>query len=194
MRQTDGDRLLDAVRGAAHPLTGAPRDYDPLLALVGDARFVLLGEATHGTHDFYHARAEITKRLIEEKGFTAVAAEADWPDAYRVNRYVRGASDDALAVEALGALAEHLERQGGGRAKIAVWAHNSHVGDARATQMGQRGELDIGQLARERYGREAVLVGFTTHEGTARRRPRGERRPSASAITSQRCCRGSSTS
>jgi hypothetical protein len=58
---------------------------------------VLLGEASHGTHEFYRERAEITKRLIEEKGFTAVAVEADWPDAYRVNRYVRGAGDDADA-------------------------------------------------------------------------------------------------
>ena len=63
--------------------------------LIGDARFVLIGEASHGTHEFYRERAEITKRLIEEKGFTAVAVEADWPDAYRVNRYVRGESDDA---------------------------------------------------------------------------------------------------
>lgn len=317
---------------AAHPLTGAAEDHDPLMDLVGDSSFVLLGEASHGTHDFYRERAEITKRLIEEKGVTAVAAEADWPDAYRVDRYVRGVSDDADATEALagfkrfptwmwrntdvvefvewlrahndalsegatktgfygldlyslrasmeavlryleevdpdaakeasaryacfdhsgeddqvygfltaagatrsceeevirqlvelqrraaeyalrdGRLAEdeffsaeqnarvvknaeayyrsmfleevsswnlrdrhmaetldalgaHLERQGG-RAKIAVWAHNSHVGDARATEMGERGELNVGQLARERYGRDAVLVGFATHHGT----------------------------
>ncbi|CAN5848751.1 hypothetical protein BH23GEM8_BH23GEM8_16480 [soil metagenome] len=62
---------------------------------------MLLGEATHGTHEFYHARAEITKRLIREKAFTAVAVVADWPDAYRVNRYVRDASDDRTAEESL---------------------------------------------------------------------------------------------
>ena len=62
---------------------------------------MLLGEASHGTHEFYHERARITQRLIEEKGFTAVAVEADWPDAYRVNRYVRGVSDDVDAAEAL---------------------------------------------------------------------------------------------
>src|SRR5437879_1658591 len=89
------------MRETAHPLTGAPRDYDPLMKLIGDARFVLLGEATHGTHEFYWTRAEITKRLIVEKGFVAVAVEADWPDAYRVNRYVRGSSDDATARDAL---------------------------------------------------------------------------------------------
>src|SRR5881275_298497 len=84
--------VANTVRAAAYPLTGAARDYDPLMELVGDARFVLIGEASHGTHEFYHERAEITKRLIAEKGFTAVAVEADWPDAYRVNCYVRGVS------------------------------------------------------------------------------------------------------
>src|SRR5260370_7910183 len=68
---------------------------------IGEARFALLGEASHGTHEFYRERAEITKRLITEKNFTAVAVEADWPDAYRVNRYVCGASDDIDATEAL---------------------------------------------------------------------------------------------
>lgn len=82
---------VGAVRDAAKPLTGASDDYDALLELISDdVRLVLLGEATHGTHEFYRERAEITKRLIVEKGFTAVAVEADWPDAYRVNRYVRG--------------------------------------------------------------------------------------------------------
>ncbi|GHO55083.1 hypothetical protein KSB_35580 [Ktedonobacter robiniae] len=71
------------------------------MALIGDARFVLLGEATHGTHEFYQARADITRRLITEKGFTAVAVEADWPDAYRVNRYVHGMEGDATGREAL---------------------------------------------------------------------------------------------
>src|SRR5919106_4432690 len=85
----------------ARPLTNAKEDYDPLLEMIGDARFVLLGEAKHGTHEFYRERAQITKRLLAEKGFAAVAVEADWPDAYRVNRYVRGASDDLDAAEAL---------------------------------------------------------------------------------------------
>lgn len=66
-----------ALRNALHPLTGAESDYDPLIELAGSARFVLLGEASHGTHEFYRARAEITQRLIQEKGFTAVAVEAD---------------------------------------------------------------------------------------------------------------------
>ena len=324
--------LINALRETAYPLAGSARDYDPLIGRISEARFALLGEASHGTHEFYCERAEITKRLIAEKNFTAVAVEADWPDAYRLNRYVRGASDDVDAVEALAdfrrfptwmwrntvvvefvewlrahndalppgaekvgfygldlyslhasmkavlqylekvdpeaaarareryscfdhvgedtqayglmtrlnlsksceaevvrqlvelqrraadytrrdgrlaqdelfyaeqnarlvknaeayyrsvfleevsswnvrdrhmaetldALVEHLDRKAG-RAKIAVWEHNSHLGDARASEMGQRGELNLGQLTREKYGSEAVLVGFTTHHGT----------------------------
>src|SRR4051812_11988021 len=92
---------VSAIRAAARPLTGGAHDYDALLDLVGDARFVLLGEATHGTHEFYEERARITRRLIEDKGFHAVAVEADWPDAYRVNRYVRSQGEDRDANEAL---------------------------------------------------------------------------------------------
>lgn len=328
---TESEFIRD-VRARARPLAGAADDYDTLIDLIGDARVVLLGEASHGTHEFYAERARITERLIAEEGFRAVAAEADWPDAYRVNRYVRSLSDDEYAIDALedfkrfprwlwrntdavefidwqrehndalppeaprsgfygldlyslrasmnavllylenvdphaakvarerydcfdhfgndgqvygfmtgsgasktcedeaieqlvemernameyarrdGADAEdelfyaeqnarvvqnaeryyrtmflenvwtwnlrdrhmaetldrliaHLERRGG-RAKVVVWAHNSHVGDARATELGRRGELNVGQLARERYGAEAVLIGFSTYTGT----------------------------
>jgi erythromycin esterase-like protein len=326
--------LVDAIRRDAQTLAGAMADYDALLDLIGDARFVLLGEATHGTHEFYRRRAEISRRLIEEKGFCAVAVEADWPDAYLVNRYVKGIDPlsgaeavDALAgfkrfptwmwrnadvldfigwlrayndaipapankagfygldlyslqssthavitylervdpaaaqrareryacfehfgvdsqaygyatslglapscedevvrqlldlrrhaadyasrdgrlaedeyffaeqnarvaqnaehyyrsmfggrvsswnlrdrhmVGTLDALATHFERQGR-TAKFVVWEHNSHVGDARATEVGQTGEVNVGQLTRERHGSDAVLVGFTTNTGT----------------------------
>src|SRR4030095_3845882 len=95
-------KLADEVRHAAQAITGSDDDYDYLLQMGGDARYVLLGEASHGTHEFYFERARITRRLIAEKGFTAVAVEADWPDAYRINRFVRGASDDGEAVDALG--------------------------------------------------------------------------------------------
>ncbi len=324
--------LADLVRDAAVPLTGAAGDYQPLLDLIGDARFVLLGEASHGTHEFYRERAQITKRLILEKGFRFVAVEADWPDAYRVNRFVRGQGADADAVDALGGFrrfpawmwrnadvldfigwmreyndalaperpragfygldlysmhasieavleyldkvdpagadrarhryacfenfgedpqeygysaglglsdtcerevieqlldlqrraAEYARRDGRiasdeffyaeqnarlvrnaeeyyrvmfrGRvsswnlrdrhmaetlealadyfdarepgAKFAVWAHNSHLGDARATQMGRQGELNLGQLVRERWGNDCRLIGFSTYAGT----------------------------
>lgn len=321
----------EMVREAAHELHGSPEDYDALLDMAGNARFVLLGEATHGTHEFYKARAEITKRLIVEKGFTVIGWEADWPDALRIHRFIRGRSEDRSALEALGgferfprwmwrnadildlagwlrdrneglsakapragvygldlyslhasiagvigylekvspeaadearrryacfedfgdpqsygmtaaqhqslscedevveqltdlhrrsaeflsrdgriaedelffaeqnarvarnaekyyramyrgrpntwnlrdthmadtldALMEHLEGEGE-RPKAVVWAHNSHLGDARATQMGRRGELNLGQLVRERHERDCVLVGFSTYEGT----------------------------
>src|SRR5439155_11223717 len=91
----------EVIHHKAHPLTGAAADYDPLLELIGNARYVLLGEATHGTHEFYKARAEITKRLIQERGFSVIAWEADWPDALRVNRYIRGGRRDQSALEAL---------------------------------------------------------------------------------------------
>jgi erythromycin esterase-like protein len=96
--------LIQSMRNAAYSLTGKQEDYDPLLELIGDARFVLLGEASHGTHEFYRERAQITKRLIKEKAFSAVAAEANWPDAYRVNTYVRGGEENADSVEALSGL------------------------------------------------------------------------------------------
>ena len=325
------DVVVNALRETAYPLVGSVRDYDPLIGRIGEARFALLGEASHGTHEFYRERAEITKRLIRERKFTAVAVEADWPDAYRLNRYVRGAGEDVDAVDALadfrrfptwmwrnavvvefiewlrahndglppgvekvgfygldlyslhasmkavlrylekvdpgaaiqareryacfdhvgedtqayglmtrlnlsksceeevvnqllelqrraadrmrrgGALDDHLfyaeqnarlvknaeayyrsvfleavsswnlrdrhmaetldalvsylDRKAG-RAKIAVWEHNSHLGDARATEMGRRGELNVGQLTRDKYADDAVLIGFTTHRGT----------------------------
>lgn len=324
--------VSDVVREAAHPLVGEADDYDPLMKLIGNSPLVLIGEASHGTHEFYRERAQITKRLIKEKGFTAVAVEADWPDAYRVNRYVRSAGNDADAVEALSGFkrfpawmwrnadvldfigwlrsynddlpvsaaktgfygldlyslhtsieavldyldridpeaarrararyacfdhfgkdeqaygyaaglgisescedkvvsqllelyrnsAEYAWRDGrvaadenfyatqnarlvmnaeryyrsmfrgrvsswnlrdahmvetlesllaflgtqSSHSKIVVWEHNSHLGDARATRMGQEGEWNVGQLVRERHGRDAVLVGLTTYEGT----------------------------
>lgn len=71
--------VAKVLRDAARPISGVSADYDPLMALIGEARFVLLGEASHGTHEFYRERAQITRRLIKEKGFTAVAVEADWP-------------------------------------------------------------------------------------------------------------------
>ncbi|MDB5213632.1 MAG: hypothetical protein JWO86_1559 [Myxococcaceae bacterium] len=317
------------------PLVGGHDDHDVLLDRIGDARFVLLGEATHGSHELYAERARITKRLIEEKGFDAIAIEADWPDVHRLNRWVKGTSSDrdanaalssfkrfptwmwrnkemidfarwlrahndvratstaarrkvdiygmdlyslyasmeavlayldrvdppaakrareryacfghygkdstayaysaglglgtacekevaqqlqemrerALAharndggsagdelfhieqnarlvknaeeyyrsmfrgavvtwnlrdrhmTDTIGAIVQHLDHELHRPSKICVWAHNSHLGDARATEMGRDGELNVGQLVRERYGRDAFLVGFTTYEG-----------------------------
>ena len=86
----------------ARSLSGDVADYDGLVRRAARARFALIGEASHGTHEFYREREEITKRLIVEEGFTAVAVEGEWPDAYRVNLYVRGASGDETPEEALG--------------------------------------------------------------------------------------------
>ena len=93
--------LAAAVREVAVPL-GNARDLDALMEMVGDARFVLLGEASHGTHEFYTWRTEISKRLIREKDFSFLAVEGDWPDCYRVNRYVKGYPESGTsAVEVL---------------------------------------------------------------------------------------------
>jgi erythromycin esterase-like protein/predicted phosphoribosyltransferase len=331
-----GPTEVAVIRAEMLPAEGGVIDDERLFDLVGDARFVLLGEASHGTHEFYAARARMTRRLIEEKGFCAVAVEADWPDADRVNRFVRGRGDDATAEEALrgferfptwmwrntvvldfvGWLREHNDRSGGGEragagvfgldlyslhrsihevvaylegvdpaaaarareryacfdhrggddgqayglaaafgagescqrqavdqlvelrrhaqdyarrdglvaedelfhaeqnartveaaeayyramfngrvsswnlrdrhmaetlealavhlsrrrrghpARIVVWAHNSHLGDARATEAAAHGELNVGQLMRERHPRDCCLIGFTTYTGT----------------------------
>ena len=324
--------LIRKVRSRALPLDGSASEYDALIAKAADCPLVLLGEATHGTHEFYRQRALITRRLIEEHGFNAVAAEADWPDAYRINRYIRGESGErgpvgALAgferfpswmwrnadlldfigwlrdhndnagspdrqagfygldlyslhksmdeviryleridhdaavrarqsygcldrfgpdpqnyglltvagvsppcrnevirelVELRAAEARYLARDGqgaadefffaeqnarlvrnaesyyramfrsdvsswnardehmvetlaelvthlharDGRAKIVVWAHNSHLGDARATEMGRRGEINIGRRVREDFPGKCLLVGFTTYTGS----------------------------
>ena len=330
MKDGDFDLIRDEVIRSAHTLRAdETTDYDELFESIGDARFVLIGEASHGTHQFYRERAEITKRLIAEKGFSAVAVEADFPDAYRVNRYVRGTSNDGDAVAALGGFKrfpawmwrnadvldfvgwlrsynddvsnssdmvgfygldlyslygsieavlsyldkvdpdaatrardryscfEHfgedtqaygyatafgisescerdvveqlselnrraselahrdgrvaeddyfmaeqnarlvknaeeyyrvmyrsdvsswnlrdrhmvetlvmLEKHLGADSKIVLWEHNSHLGDARATEMSRRGEWNVGQLVRELYADASYLVGFTTYDGT----------------------------
>jgi erythromycin esterase-like protein len=95
---------IRAIGAHAEAVTGARRDFDRLKNFLGDSRFVLLGEASNGTHDFYHTRVQITQWLIEKKAFTAVAAEADWPDAHRANRYVQGRGENEDAVETLGAM------------------------------------------------------------------------------------------
>jgi erythromycin esterase-like protein len=81
--------LIDRLAAASHPLT-SQAGLDPLIELIGGARFVLMGEATHGTSEFYAWRAALTQRLVRERGFSFVAVEGDWPDCYRVNRYVKG--------------------------------------------------------------------------------------------------------
>ncbi len=84
--------LLAAVRSLSYPLR-MPSDLDPLLKRIGDARYVLLGEASHGTHEYYWWRDALSRRLIVEKGFSFIAVEGDWPDCHRVNRYIKAYPD-----------------------------------------------------------------------------------------------------
>jgi len=92
--------VIAAVGELSKPLC-SPADLDPLMERIGNARCVLLGEASHGTSEYYSWRAQISERLITEKGFSFIAVEGDWPDCYRVNRFVKGydgAGEGALEV------------------------------------------------------------------------------------------------
>jgi erythromycin esterase-like protein len=91
-REKDIDALATAIGERATKLHDSA-SLDPLMERIGDARYVLIGEASHGTSDFYRWRAELSKRLIVEKGFSFVGVEGDWPDCYRVNRHVKGLPD-----------------------------------------------------------------------------------------------------
>jgi erythromycin esterase len=90
--------IVTGIQRLARPLA-ASSDLDALLDAIGDARFVLLGEASHGTSEFYTWRTEISKRLVNERGFSFIAVEGDWPDCYRVNRYAKGLPDSGQSAE-----------------------------------------------------------------------------------------------
>jgi erythromycin esterase-like protein len=98
------EQVVAAIRSVALPLSTRPAaaEYRKLVDHLRQRDFILLGEATHGTAEFYQARIDITKQLIAEQGIAAIAIEGDWPSAYRVNRYVRGQGVDGTAVESLG--------------------------------------------------------------------------------------------
>lgn len=93
--------LVTEIEQELNPLLGELQDYDAIIDAARDKNIVLLGEASHGTAEFYRARIEITQRLIFECGFDAVVVEADWPDAYRVNQFVCGRGTDTTADDAL---------------------------------------------------------------------------------------------
>jgi erythromycin esterase-like protein len=188
---------LDVLLEAAIPLLdGEAGDYDPLLKLIDGARVVLLGVSSIGTHELFHARAELTKRLIQDMGFSSLALDAPSAAVEPLDAYVKARSKSSLADDALGrgALfpmwvwrnAEMLDFVGwlrmyndqfdsdaykvgvhtidlGRPRKSVVWAHSRSVGDARAIDAN---EPSLGQRARERFGRQAVLVGFTTYSGS----------------------------
>ena len=140
-----------AVSAAAVDAPGGVPPADVLDDLIGDARIVLIGESSHGTHEFYEARAEITKWLIQHKGFTAVAAEADWPDAYRVNRFVQGPArrrvggPGAVGIPALSGV-DVAQRRG---ARLVAWLHRHNQDRAgnHARKVGFYG-LDLRSLHR----------------------------------------------
>lgn len=92
--------LLKAIRDSINPLSNNQRDFYPLLDRIGDAHFVLLGEATHGTSEFYSARAQITSLLIKEKGFNVIAAEADFPEVQPVNQFLKDTDKRIPAIRA----------------------------------------------------------------------------------------------
>jgi erythromycin esterase-like protein len=98
--RTPTTTLLRRIRQEAHVLADL-HDLDGLVAQIGTSRLVLMGESTHGTHEFYRVRAELTQRLIADKGFDAVVVEADWPAALRASRYAQGGDSDSSAESAL---------------------------------------------------------------------------------------------
>ena len=140
---------LAAIRDAAVPLTDST-GVDGVLSVLGDASLVLLGEATHGTHEFYAWRARITQALIEERGFSAVAIEGDWPDAYRVNRFVQGDGDALDAAEALAGFRRFPTWmwRNTAVARFVSWLREYNAGASRVTRWSRRpGASDPEQFA-----------------------------------------------
>lgn len=99
-RRGDDDALATEIAEHARTLHN-PADFDSLLEMVGESRYVLIGEATHGTSDFYRWRAELSKRLIVDLGFSFVAVEGDWPDCYEINRFVKEYPDSETSAYAV---------------------------------------------------------------------------------------------
>ncbi len=146
-RERDVVPLAELVAAATRPLE-TPRDLDPLMDAIGDSRYVLLGEASHGTSEFYTWRTEISRRLIDEKGFSFIAVEGDWPDCYRVNRYVKGRADAGTnAEEVLHAFARWPTWMWANQEVVALadWLHDHNRGRADDQQVGFYG-LDVYSL------------------------------------------------
>lgn len=162
--------LLREVAEPVEDIETAP--MGPLLDRIGDARLVLLGEASHGTAEFYRMRARITRALIEQKGFTVVALEADWPDAARVDRYIRQLAPPAALSPAFarfptwmwrnaefGAFAEWLRAWNAGHPEPGRQArlhgldlYSLHTSIAAVLSYLDRVDPVAARLARDRYG------------------------------------------
>jgi protein-L-isoaspartate(D-aspartate) O-methyltransferase len=169
-RQTeDLPRLIRTFAEPFQEVENAPLDL--MMERIGDARVVLIGEASHGTSEFYRIRALITKRLIEEKGFTIVAAEADWPDAARIDHYVRHRETPSSEWQAFARFPTWMWRNEEVRA-FADWLHEWNAPRAPLTRVGFYGldlyslfnstlaiidyledvDPDLARIARHRYG------------------------------------------
>jgi erythromycin esterase-like protein len=135
--------LLEKIKSISYKLQNA-YDLDPLMEQIGDARFVLLGEASHGTSEYYQWRARLSQRLIREKGFSFIAVEGDWPDCYRVNRYVKGYPDSGQSArEVLHSFA---------RWPTWMWANWEIVALAEDVELSQgRGQRAIGVVYNPEY-------------------------------------------
>jgi erythromycin esterase-like protein len=168
--QRGRDSLTRAVAEAALSLRTAS-DLDPLLDAVGDARYVLLGEASHGTSEFYTWRTEISRRLILEKQFSFIGVEGDWPDCYRVNRYVKGyANSGGSAAEVLHAFDRWPTWMWANREVVALaewlYSHNRHVTPEQ--QVGFYG-LDVYSLWESMSAVVTYLDGIDPHFANAAR-------------------------
>jgi erythromycin esterase len=149
--------LIDSIRDASRPLRDG-RDLDPLLTRIGDARFVLLGEASHGTSEYYTWRAEITRRLIVEKGFRFIAVEGDWPSCDHLDQYIKGRGDaGADAREALQAFDRWPTWMWANEevAELAEWLRRHNENRPEADQVGFHG-LDVYSLWESLY----AVIGY----------------------------------
>ena len=166
-------RLLQLVQGAVHRHDGTGDALAPLLARCATAEVVCLGEATHGTHEFYRLRQALTQRLITEHGFAAVAAEADWSSAHRLHRYVAGAPDaDRDAVEALAGFRHfpHWMWRNADVLDFAGWLRDHNAARAPAERVGFHG-LDLYAMHESMDGVVAYLEQVDP-EGAVRARAR----------------------
>jgi erythromycin esterase-like protein len=172
MSDFDNDKLIDLLEREAQPLAGLDNDYEAIIQAVQEKisvndkekMIVLMGEATHGTMEFYRCRAEITQRLIVEQGFDAVAIGADCPDASRVNRYVSGESDDRDADAAL----SNFERfptwvwRNTEVQAFVQWLH--HYNQTHRKDRGQRGQTEtVGFYGLDCYNMTDSMGALLTH-------------------------------
>ena len=135
------------IRSLASPLTAA-RDLDPLVEGVGAARYVCIGEASHGTHVYYRWRAELSRRLISESGFNWIGVEGDWPNCWSINRWVRGQADQDLDVHGVLARFERWPTWMWANSDVAeflVWLREVNLGRPPGSRVGFYG-LDVYSL------------------------------------------------